>query len=210
MVSLTCLRLVVVSLQESTLSRASSADHVTFRWNTTESVASYKQVVVVGSVADIAGATAAGGALADFFPSATSWVVDDLKARLHPGTDAPSTASALLPGGVQVRRAVVVHSPESCLVVVVIVVVVVASWCYFFCLFSLVPHCIAVRVCTRGCVALRSVVYTPVHAVCDIVVIVVAAVQVVFGALPTVVSRGNSPALNHAMSTVLKGNASSR
>jgi hypothetical protein len=32
--------------------------------------------------------------------------------------------------------------------------------------------------------------------------------QLVFGALPTVVSRGNSPALTHAMTSVLKGCAS--
>ena len=37
--------------------------------------------------------------------------------------------------------------------------------------------------------------------------VVSGGTQVVFAALPTTVSRGNSPALPHAMATVLKGHA---
>ncbi len=61
------------------------------------------QVIVVGSKADLTAVAGAGGKLASFFPADSAWVVEDLLRRVSPGTDAPSTATAPVSGGTQVR-----------------------------------------------------------------------------------------------------------
>ncbi len=60
------------------------------------------QVVVVGTKADLAAVVAEGGALASFFPADSKFVTDDLIGRVAPGTDAPSTVTAVVSGGTQV------------------------------------------------------------------------------------------------------------